>query len=120
MKIAVTAQGQELDSAVDPRFGRAEWFLVVDTETGEATAHSNEQNLSAPQGAGIQAARIVIELAVAAVLSGNVGPKAFATLQAGNVAIYTGASGSVRDAVEQFNAGSLKAAEGANVDGHWV
>ena len=120
MRIVVTSQGPSLDSAVDPRFGRAKCFVVVDTERGEATAESNEQNLNAAQGAGIQAARTVIGLGVAAVVTGNVGPKAFATLQAGNVAVYTGAGGTVADAVEQFKAGSLKAAEGANVEGHWV
>jgi len=120
MKIAVTSQGPDLDSAVDPRFGRARYFIVVDTESGDATAHSNEQNLAAAQGAGIQAGRTVIGLGVAAVVTGNVGPKAFATLLAGKVAVYTGAEGSVREAVEQFKAGRLRAAEGANVEGHWV
>jgi predicted Fe-Mo cluster-binding NifX family protein len=120
MKIAVTAQGPDLDSPVDPRFGRAKCFLVVDTESGQSAAHSNEQNVGAVQGAGIQAARTVIGLGVAAVVTGNVGPKAFATLQAGDVAVYTGAGGSVKQAVEQFKAGNLKAADGANVEGHWV
>jgi len=119
MKIAVTAQGPDLDSAVDPRFGRAKYFLVVETDSGEATAHSNEQNLNALQGAGVQAGRTVTGLGVSAVVTGNVGPKAFTTLRAGNVAVYTGAGGSVREAVEQFKAGSLKAADGANVEGHW-
>ena len=35
MKIAVTAQGGELTSELDPRFGRAAWFVIVDTDTGE-------------------------------------------------------------------------------------
>jgi len=120
MKIAVTAQGPDLDSPVDPRFGRAKYFLVADTEDGQSTAHSNEQNLGAVQGAGIQAARTVIGLGVAAVVTGNVGPKAFATLLAGKVAVYTGAEGSVKEAVEQFKAGRLKAAQRASVEGHWT
>jgi len=120
MKIAVTAQGPDLDSPVDPRFGRAKYFLVTDTEDGQSTAHSNEQNLGAVQGAGIQAARTVIGLGVAAVVTGNVGPKAFATLLAGKVAVYTGAGGSVKEAVEQFKAGRLKAAQRASVEGHWT
>ena len=60
MKVVVTAQGSNLDSPVDPRFGRARYFLLVDTDTGEFTTHDNVQNLNAAQGAGIQAAQTVV------------------------------------------------------------
>ena len=120
MRIAVTAQGRELSAPVDPRFGRAKLFVIVDTETGQFSAADNTQNLNAPQGAGIQAGRNVVELGVKAVLTGHVGPKAFATLQAGGVAIYGGATGTVADAVEQFKSDRLKQATGADVEGHWV
>ena len=120
MKVAVTSQGRELSSAVDPRFGRAKVFVIVDTETGEYTTADNSQNLNADQGAGIQAGRNVVELGVEAVITGHVGPKAFVTLQAGGVKIYTGAAGTVADAVEQFKAGKLKRSAGADVEGHWV
>ena len=120
MKVTVTAQGQELTSPVDPRFGRAKYFIVVDTETGEFSAADNSQNLNAAQGAGIQAGKNVVDLGVEAVISGHVGPKAFATLQAANVAMYTGASGTVADAIEQFKAGALKQSSAADVEGRWV
>ena len=58
MKVAVTSQDPDLNSAVDPHFGRAKFFIVVDTETGEFSAHDNAQNLNAVQGAGIQAGRL--------------------------------------------------------------
>jgi predicted Fe-Mo cluster-binding NifX family protein len=120
MKIAVTAQGNSLESAVDPRFGRARFFVVVDTETDEVTASDNSQNLNAAQGAGVQAGKNVADLGVSAVITGNVGPKAFTTLQAGGVAIYTGARGTVAEAVRAFKAGELERADDANVDSHWV
>jgi predicted Fe-Mo cluster-binding NifX family protein len=120
MKIAVTSQGTNLKSAVDPRFGRAQHVLIVDTESGQFVAHDNVQNLNAPQGAGIQAAQAVIRLGAEAVLTGNVGPKAFTTLQAGNVAVYTGASGTVGEAVERFKSGQLQPSAKANVEGHWA
>ncbi len=119
MKIAVSAQGPDLDSPVDPRFGRAKNFVVVDTETGQHTAHDNQLNLNAVQGAGIQSARTVVELGVEAVLTGNVGPKAHAALQAAGIQIYIGMSGTVRDASEQFKAGGLQPTGKANVEGHW-
>ena len=92
----------------------------MDTETGDFAAHDNSQNVNAVQGAGIQAGRNVIDLGVEAVITGNVGPKAFATLQAGGVEVYTGAAGTVADAIEQFKAGQLKQSAGADVEGHWV
>ena len=120
MKIVVTSQGSDLNAQVDPRFGRARSFLVVDTDTEEFSVHDNTQNLNAVQGAGIQAGRTVAELGVEAVVTGNVGPKAFAALQAAGVKIYLGASGTVKEAVEQFKAGQLQDASKANVEGHWM
>jgi len=107
-----------LDSPVDPRFGRARHFVLVDTDSGEFTGHDNAQNLNAPQGAGIQAAQAVARLGAEAVLTGHVGPKAFATLRAGKVAVFTGVTGTVREAVERFKAGELHAAEKPDVEGH--
>jgi predicted Fe-Mo cluster-binding NifX family protein len=120
MKIVVTSKGIKLDSAVDPRFGRAKYFLLIDTETLQATAHDNAQNLNAPQGAGIQAAQAIHDLRADAVVTGHVGPKAFATLAAAGIAVYLGASGTVREAIEQFHGGRLQKAETANVEGHWA
>ena len=120
MKVAVTSEGPDMTDKVDPRFGRAKFFIVVDVDTGEFTAHDNTQNLNAAQGAGIQAAQNVVSLDVGAVITGNVGPKAFTALQAGNVKPYAGAAGSVSDAIEKFKGGQLECADQANVEGHWV
>ncbi len=120
MKVVVTSQGQDMSSPVDPRFGRARFFVLDDTESGEFSASDNSQNLNAAQGAGIQAGRNVVGLGAAAVLTGHVGPKAFATLQAGGIAVYSGAAGTVADAIEQFKAGKLKPSASADVQGHWM
>lgn len=120
MKIAVTSTGQDLDSKVDPRFGRAKWFIVVDTETNQVQAISNEQNLNAGQGAGIQTAENISRQGAKAVLTGNCGPKAFRTLTAAGIQVYCGADGTVAESLEKFKSGKLKQAEGANVEGHWA
>ena len=80
MKIAVTSYGEELGSKVDPSFGRARWFVVIDPNDGTFQAHSNKQNIDAPQGAGIQAAQNIANLGADVVLTGNVGPNAFRTV----------------------------------------
>ena len=119
MKIVVTAQGESLSSQVDPRFGRAKHFIVVDTETDAFVVHSNAHNLDAAQGAGIQAGRAIVDLGVAAVITGHVGPKAFTALQAGQVKVYAGASGTIEEVLQKFKAGQLQSADGADVEGHW-
>lgn len=120
MRIVITSSGKTMDSQVDPRFGRAAFFIVVDAETGESEAHDNVQNLNAVQGAGIQAARQVVELGAQAVLTGHVGPKAFTALHAAGVKVYAGAAGSVRQAVETYKAGQLAETNEATVEGHWM
>ena len=120
MTIAITATGKDMSSNVDPRFGRAKYFIVVDTDTNEAAAHDNTQNLNAAQGAGIQAGETVARLGAAAVITGNVGPKAFAALRAGGISVFIGAGGSVRETIDQLKAGRLKQAEKPTAESHWV
>jgi len=120
MKVAVTSQGQELSSEIDPRFGRAKWLIVVDTETGKYEAHDNTVNLNAAQGAGIQTGQNIANLDVDAVITGNVGPNAFRTLSAANVKIFLADKQTVRQAIDSFKAGKLKEVDRANVEGHWV
>jgi hypothetical protein len=76
MKIAVSASSPALESPVDPRFGRCLYFLIVDPETMEFEAVENPY-VSASGGAGIQAAQLVIQKNVEAVLTGSCGPNAF-------------------------------------------
>lgn len=120
MKVAITSQGKTLESKVDTRFGRAGWFVVIDTNTGDYNAVSNEQNLNAKQGAGIQAAEQVSRQEVSALITGNCGPKAFRTLMAAGIKVYYGTEGTVAEVLEQFHNGTLSEASDANVDSHWV
>ena len=119
MKIAITTSGDSLDAAVDPRFGRAKAFILYDTETdgggGRPTAHTR----TAARGPGTLGAAGGVPPGPEAVLTGNCGPRGFATLEAAKVAVYTGASGTVQQAVDAFKAGALQAAGDANVDAHF-
>ncbi len=108
-----------MDSQVDPRFGRAAQFIMVDSDTGEANAMDNKQNLQAAQGAGIQAGQTVANAGAKAVLTGHCGPKAYATLNAAGIEVYTGAKGTVAQAFEEYKSGKLEKAAGADVEGHW-
>jgi len=119
MKIAVSANGPELDAEVNPRFGRAPYFLLVHPATLEFEVVANQHNLQAAHGAGIQTAALIAQCSPAAVVTGHCGPKAFHTLQAAGIPVILGASGSVREAVQQYQQGSLAPAPAPNKTGHW-
>lgn len=119
MKIAVSAKGDTLDAQVDPRFGRAEYILVVDTETLEFEVINNHDNKNAFKGAGITAATTVSEKDAEVLLTGFCGPNAFKTLEAAGVKVVPDQSGRVIDAVQKFKQGDISYADGANTDGHW-
>jgi predicted Fe-Mo cluster-binding NifX family protein len=120
MKLAVTAQGTELSSPVETRFGRAPYFVLVDTETGQFTAYDNSQNVNAPQGAGIQSAQAIANLGADVLLTGTVGTKALATLQAAEIPVYLGVAGTVTQTVNAFRAGRLTLAKQASAAGHVI
>ncbi|MFO8072851.1 MAG: NifB/NifX family molybdenum-iron cluster-binding protein [Polyangia bacterium] len=118
MKIAVTSTGPNLDDAVEMRFGRCPYFLIVETESMEFEAVQNP-NVAAGGGAGIQSAQMMADKEVSAVLTGNCGPNAFRTFEAAGIQVITGAGGSVREAVEAFEAGGRAGDEGPNVQSHF-
>jgi predicted Fe-Mo cluster-binding NifX family protein len=118
MKIAVTSVGKTLDSEVDQRFGRAAYFIIIDTEVMDFNVIENE-SVAAGGGAGISSAKAVIDDGAEAVLTGNCGPNAQRTLSAAGVRLYTGVTGKVAEAVELFKDGKLTEAEGPNVQSHF-
>ncbi|HHH84326.1 MAG TPA: dinitrogenase iron-molybdenum cofactor biosynthesis protein [Firmicutes bacterium] len=120
MKIALTAKEKNLDTEMDPRFGRAPFFMVYDTEWGSYSFIDNEQNLNAAQGAGIQAAQNVIKAGADVLITGSCGPKAFQVLQTSGIEIVVGASGPAKEVIERYKNGELKKAQGPDVESHWV
>ena len=115
MKICVTSQGDNLDSGIDPRFGRCQYFIIIDTETLKFEAIKNP-NIEAMGGAGIKSGQLAANKEVKTVLTGNVGPNAFQTLQAAGINVITGLSGSIKQAVEKFKQGELKPTQGPSVN----
>jgi predicted Fe-Mo cluster-binding NifX family protein len=102
MKIAITSMENDLDSKVCPRFGRTNFFLIVDTQTLEYEAIPNP-NINVMGGAGIQSAQLLIRKEVKAVLSGRLGMNAFRVLDTAGILVYENVEGKVRTAIENFN-----------------
>ena len=119
MKIAVTSKGTELNSPVDPRFGRAAYILIVDTESMAFEVLDNKGNVNAFKGAGIQAATMIADQGAEVLLTGYCGPNAFRTLEAAGIKVGSDTTGTVAEAVAAFNKGEVSYSEAANADGHW-
>lgn len=118
MKIAIAGTAPSLDAQVEMRLGRAQYFLIVDTDTMEFETFENP-NMAAGGGAGIQTARMLAERNVTSVLAGNCGPNAFRVFGAAGIDVITGVSGDIRTVVEHYKQGKLRASDTYNVDSHF-
>ncbi len=120
MKVAISAQRNDIDSLVDPRFGRAVWFIIADSEGDEWTAVDNRANVNASGGAGVQAGSLIAEQGVEAIITGNVGPNAHRVLAAAGVRMYQAGNGvTAREALARLRRDELPAADAPTVAGHW-
>ena len=118
MKIIVSANGQTLDADVDPRFGRCQYFIIVDTETDEFEAVDNPGAMAAG-GAGISAAQMIVGKSVDVVLTGHCGPNAFQVLSAAGIKVITDVSGKVVDAIEKYKLGNYSESSKPDVVDHF-
>jgi len=119
MRIAVTAQGADRNSPLDSHFGRARFFLIADTDSNALDVRNNADLQQTRHLAGIQAAGTLISMGVQVVVTGNIGPKAFATLTSAGARVFKADAGTVAEVIELFKAGKLSALHQANVDEHW-
>lgn len=106
MKIVVSAEDRDLDARISPHFGRAPVFVFVDPETLDFETMANPA-ISTPKGAGMQAAQLVANRGAKAVLTGIIGPNAYATLEAAGIPVFSVSAGAVRSAVQAYQAAHL-------------
>ena len=118
MKIVITSKGDNLESEMDPRFGRCGYFIITDSEDIQNFKAVLNNAAQSSGGAGVKAAQIVIDEDVKAVISGNYGPKAFDSLSAGDVKLYTVKATTVKDAIEVFNSGEARLLDTASAAAH--
>jgi len=120
MTIAFTTTGDDLAADLDPRFGRAQRFLIYNSEKKTWHTIDNDQNLNAAQGAGIQAATTLSKSQATVLITGHCGPKAFKVLSAAGITIYPCKAQTITEALTQFNNNELNAASEATNEGHWI
>lgn len=107
MKICISSTGNSIESTMDPKFGRAAYFIMVDSDTMENEVVENSAAASTG-GAGITTGQMVVDNGVKAVITGNMGPNAMEVLKAANVEIYCGENVSIKENIEKFKKGTLK------------
>lgn len=112
MKIIFTTKGTEWESAMDPRFGRTEFFLIFDEETDSTETYDNRAIENEAHGAGPKTAQKVTEYGADILITGNgPGGNAAMALQTTGIEIRVGAGDmTVREAYEAYKAGKLKKA----------
>ncbi len=118
MKIAVSSNEKDLDSQIDPRFGRCAYFIIAETDDMSFEAFDNE-SIALGGGAGIQSAQFVASKGAVVVITGNCGPNAVKALSAARVEIYLGQSGTVRESIEKYMKGNMKSTSKPNVADHY-
>jgi predicted Fe-Mo cluster-binding NifX family protein len=118
MKIGIASMGNNLESQVDPKFGRCAYFIIADPDTMDFEAVNN-MNIGASGGAGIRSGQLISEKGITTVLTGNVGPNAFQTLQAAGIEIITGVSGTVKDVIIKYKKSEYRSVDSATVDSHF-
>ncbi len=118
MKIAISTTGETLASELDPKFGRAQYFIVYDIEQEKISAViNNTLNVNAQGGAGTNASQLIANSGATAVISGNFGPNAFKGLNAFDIEIYSSEVQTIKEVINNFKAGKLTKVSSATVPG---
>ena len=108
MIIAITAKESSLQSEVDPRFGRAAYFLIANSLTGEVYAHDNTAGIEADNGAGTGASQLLAEYKVDVLYTGHVGPKAADVLEKAKIPYYENITGTVQSVIDRLKNGDIQ------------
>ncbi len=109
MRIVFTTKGDSWDSEMDPRFGRAPFFLVYDEEKDTLEATENSDITAMAHGAGPKAVEKLFTLNPDVLITGN-GPGGNAAMVLGRteIKVFIGAgSGTAKDALEMYKQGQL-------------
>jgi predicted Fe-Mo cluster-binding NifX family protein len=115
MKIAISSTGKDMNSQIDPRLGRCEYFMILQTDDMSFEVIENEYK-SLGGGAGIQSAGFLHSKEVKAVLTGNCGPNAMNVFVESNIQVFTGQTGLIKDSVERFKNSELSPSASPTVD----
>lgn len=119
MKICLTAITNNLDSQLDPTFGRCAYFIIIDSQTMKFKALKNKA-AHVSEGAGVLAAQIMLDKEVKHVITGNIGPRAMQALKTAGIEVNIERDITVKDAIEKFRSKTLRKTNTPTVCGYSI
>ena len=109
MKICIPTMGEGgMEEAICQHFGRAPTFTMVDLDSGEIKVLKNVSEHMG--GKGLPTETIFAE-GVQVMIVGGLGPKAVSLFNQAGVEVFVGAVGTVKDAVDDWQAKTLTRAD---------
>jgi predicted Fe-Mo cluster-binding NifX family protein len=109
MRIAISAENENgLDSPVSQHFGRCPYFTLVDVEGQEITGITSVNNPYYGHHEPGQVPAFIKSQGADIMLTGGMGGRAVAFFQQYDIQPVTGASGSARQALQNYLAGELR------------
>lgn len=100
-KIAISADGPDLDAKVENRFSDARYLLIIDVDTGEFEALPNPVTAH-QRGAGVHIIALAFSKGAKAIATGYCSPDIGGPLKSTGIEVITGMTGTARDALERF------------------
>lgn len=107
MKVLISAIGKEITDDFDLRFGRGDYFQIIDTETNETKVIENAGKTS-DHGAGIVASQKAIDEKVDVLITGHLGPNAFEILESSGIELLSANGGTVKSVLEDYKNNKLE------------
>lgn len=112
MRIAISAEDENgLESVVSPHFGRCPHYILVDMEGQEVEAVQSVDNPYYGHHAPGQVPGFIRSQGANVMVTGGMGRRAIGFFEQYGIETVTGASGTVRYALERYLGGQLRGAE---------
>jgi len=119
LKICLTAITNNLESQLDSRFGRSNYFIIMDPEKIQYEAIKN--NIAkVSERAGVLAAQIMVDKGIRFVITGNIGTRAMQALKTAGIEICIERNNTVKDAIAKFRRGEIKKTDTPSVCGYSI
>lgn len=107
MKVLITSVGKDIKDNFDQKFGRCEYFQIIDTETNDIKVVENEGK-KADHGAGTGASQQAIDENVDVIITGHLGPNAFQILDSSDIKLLSAKTGTVEEVLDQYKKDELE------------